>query len=92
MGRGKDRDAVAVIHKVAELNGTTSTFSLQDLSGADTLAPDDGDKIGNTTKAMDVVKAHIGKFDGNHVKPLFATRKLAYSTFLLIVLWGMYSY
>ena len=34
------------------------------------------------------LRRHLSTFDGNHVEPLFATRKLAVSTILLIVLWG----
>jgi hypothetical protein len=36
----------------------------------------------------ELVLKQLGVVDANHVKPLFATRKLAWSTGLLIVLWG----
>jgi hypothetical protein len=36
----------------------------------------------------ELVLKQLGVVDTNHVKPLFATRKLAWSTGLLIVLWG----
>ena len=35
-----------------------------------------------------VVLKQLGVVDANHVKPLFATRKLAWTTGLLIILWG----
>ena len=37
---------------------------------------------------MGAIQANLAKFKGARVKPLFATRKLAWSTGLLIFLWG----
>ncbi|KIK22073.1 hypothetical protein PISMIDRAFT_23818 [Pisolithus microcarpus 441] len=41
------------------------------------------------TSARAAALRKIRTLDMNHVKPLFATRKLAYSTCLLMVLWGL---
>ncbi|KDR66281.1 hypothetical protein GALMADRAFT_232637 [Galerina marginata CBS 339.88] len=78
MGKGRDEDAVEVIQRVAAHNGVTSTLSAEDLSRL-------GEHIGSSS----VIQRKLSVFDANHVKPLFATRKLAYSTSLLIVLWAL---
>jgi len=84
MGKGKDEHAVKVIHKIARYNGKISSLSLKDLQSVDKEF--DG-KAGSNGKRK-ALRRHLSIFDGNHVKPLFATRKLAVSTVLLIVLWG----
>lgn len=88
MGRGRDEKAVEVVHQVAAYNGTSSKLSLEDLRSLGDYGkaydPTNVQKPG----AVRVLKKKLEVFDGNHVKPLFATRKLAYSTTLLIILWG----
>ena len=44
--------------------------------------------VGRGGDFREVVLKKLGVVDANHVKPLFATRKFAWSTVLLIVLWG----
>ncbi|KIJ51587.1 hypothetical protein M422DRAFT_65129 [Sphaerobolus stellatus SS14] len=90
MGKGLDAEAVVVVHKVAERNGSKSSLNVEDLRNAENSNDKENDeRSGKPRNAKDVVTAHVGKFDGNHVKPLFATRKLAYSTTLLIILWAL---
>lgn len=89
MGKGKDEQAVEVVHKVAEYNGTTSSLSVEDLRQVDkefNQKPSNKGGVYGTSGA--VIRKHLSGFNGNHVKPLFATRKLAISTTLLIILWG----
>jgi hypothetical protein len=88
MGRGRDEQAVEVIHLLAEYNGTTSPLTLEHLQRAGIYA--EKEKIWQDTGAAAAVKRQLAKVSGNHVKALFATRKLAYSTSLLIVLWGAF--
>ncbi len=89
MGRGRDAEAVEVVHKVAAYNGKTSSLTIEMLTEAGYLVGNDpthGAEFGTSAKAAAMRK--IRGFSGSHVKPLFATRKLAYSTTLLIILWG----
>lgn len=93
MGRGRDEDAVSVIHKVAEYNGKTSSLKIEHLRAADEqFKPEKGivqdDKAILDTSARAAVLRKLRGFDANHVKALFATKKLAWSTSLLITLWG----
>lgn len=91
MGKGNDAQAVDVVHKVAKYNGKTSSLSLEDLQQVDKKFDEksDGDDVVAYDSTGQVLKRHLSALDGNHVKPLFATRKLAISTTLLIILWGI---
>lgn len=88
MGRGRDQDAVDVIHKVAEYNGVNSSLTLDQLQragqteGHENLGP-------NETSALASVKRSFSHFNFDHLKALFATRKLAWSTTLLIIIWSL---
>lgn len=88
MGRERDEDAVRVVHKVAAYNGTTSNLTLEMLQGVGKLAGEFDKHAGLDTSAMGAVRRKLSVFSGDHVRPLFATRKLARSTSLLIILWA----
>ncbi|KAF9529833.1 MFS general substrate transporter [Crepidotus variabilis] len=83
MGKGEDEKAVQVIHQVAQKNGVQSSLTLEKLAS---LGPVTEVK---KNRATGVVLEKLSVFDSNHVAPLFATRKLAWSTSLLIVLWAL---
>jgi hypothetical protein len=89
MGRGRDEQAVEIIHKVAAYNGKTSNLTLEDLRGAGKLVDaTSNDDVPMDTSMLAAVRRKIGMFSGSHVRPLFATRKMAWSTSILIILWG----
>ncbi|KAG6330636.1 hypothetical protein ID866_8451 [Astraeus odoratus] len=87
MGRGRDEEAVAVVHRVAAFNGKTSRLTVEHLKEAEELAGEGKEKMDVSARAA--VKRTLAIFDGSHVKPLFATRKLVYSTTILIILWAL---
>jgi len=94
MGRGRDQDAVVVVHEIARYNGVHSSLTVGELKDAEnidgtaaTSAGEGGHVEGNQVGS--IVRQHLSKFDSNHVYPLFATRKLALSTSLLIILWAL---
>lgn len=87
MGRGKDEEAVRVVHLVAAHNGKTSSLTLEHLLSAGQLVYRE-DVVTQNTSATAAVMRQLRKLNLDHVKALFATRKLAYSTSILIVLWG----
>lgn len=92
MGRGRDAEAVEVVHRVAEYNGRTSTLTLEMLQEAQRRYGKDGvavDEPAFDVSAKAAVFRKLQTFAGSHVKGLFATRRLAYSTTLLIIVWGM---
>lgn len=90
MGRGRDAEAVEVVHKVAAYNGKTSSLTLQMLQDAESVVTDEekGEKAVMDTSVKAAISRKLRSFSGDHVRTLFATRKLAYSTSLLIILWG----
>lgn len=86
MGRGRDEDAVAVVHAVAAYNGMQSSLTLEHLQAPGRYAPAGHGEM-KTGRAAQVRRA-LSAFRLEHVRALFATRKMAYSTSLLIAIWG----
>lgn len=79
MGRGKDEEAVRIVHEVARRNGKESSLTVEDLTRL-------GPPIrGNAT---DAVQRKLQKLDFGHVHALFATPRLALSTTLIIIVWA----
>ncbi|KAG8862219.1 hypothetical protein FRB96_001798 [Tulasnella sp. 330] len=88
MGRGRDAEAVEVVHKVAAFNGTTSNLTLEDLTRFDPVGGLVGES-GVDTSASAAIKRNTEKFKANHIKALFATTKMAWSTSLIIFMWAV---
>ncbi|KAI0641053.1 MFS general substrate transporter [Trametes meyenii] len=83
--RGRDADAVVVIHRLARFNGRTTDLAVDDLEAA-------ARAVCGTSQEADERKAVLSRssaFTVDHIKALFATPKLAWSTSLLIFLWGI---
>lgn len=81
MGRGRDADAVKVVHEVARRNGKASSLALADLQAFDREG-----HHGTDAKAR--LSRKLQKFNLTHVRALFATPKLAYSTSLIMLIWA----
>ncbi|CAL1712146.1 unnamed protein product [Somion occarium] len=88
MGRGRDEEAVEVVHKVAAYNGKVSKLTIEMLRGAGQVAGVEGEQAEMDTSAKAAALRKLRKFNAGHVKSLFARKKLAYSTSLLIILWA----
>ncbi|KAH9016901.1 MFS general substrate transporter [Lactarius pseudohatsudake] len=96
MGRGRDAEAVEVVHKVAGYNGKSSSLTLDMLRDAEGQFPPssgNGDPEKTQSPIMDAsalgaARRTLTSFGWDHVTPLFRTRKLAWSTSLLIIIWG----
>ncbi|KAG8944727.1 hypothetical protein FRC04_001580 [Tulasnella sp. 424] len=88
MGRGRDAEAVEVVHKVAAYNGKTSNLTLEDLTRFD-KEDITGEGKGLDSSAKAAVQRNVEKFSANHIKSLFRTRKLAISTSLIIIIWAL---
>jgi len=88
MGRGKDEEAVESVHYIANYNGKQSNLTLEDLRRAAAQAG-----AGNMeTSARAAALRTVERFRFEHVKALFATGRLAYSTTLIIILWGTHAH
>jgi len=88
IGKGKDAEAVAVIHKVAAYNGTTSSLTVDQLTSVGEFS----EKVPRDTseKKRKWSLSETSDYTLDHIKSLFRTRKIAFSTSLLISIWGMY--
>lgn len=85
MGKGDDAGAVAIVHEVARRNGKTSALTLEDLQACNALTSTPEIFVPATQQigASAAIKRNLQKLDASHVKALFATKKLAYSTCLM---------
>jgi MFS family permease len=89
MGKGRDADAVRIVHEVARRNGKTSPLTLSDLQACETLGSSTGTPSQVNTTASAAIKRNLQKIDASHVKALFATRKLAFSTSIITSVWAL---
>ena len=85
VGLGKDAEAVAVIQRIATFNGKECSLTVDDLQRAESEVV--GDVKAGDGKRRSVLSASSDYTIG-HVKALFKTKKLAWSTSLLIAIWG----
>ncbi|KAI8978705.1 MFS general substrate transporter [Trametes punicea] len=98
MGRGRDAEAVQVVHQVARFNGKESSLTLNmlqevDRAFAEKEKNDVADRANAKARKRTGIKASLVRtlktFSMEHVKGLFATRKLAFSTTILIIIWAL---
>ncbi|RPD76912.1 MFS general substrate transporter [Lentinus tigrinus ALCF2SS1-7] len=85
VGRGCDEDAVAVIQRIAKSNGRECRLTVDQLRAAGEAADMKDSEGGRRQKIL----SESSELSVKHVRALFATRKLAWSTSLLIALWGI---
>lgn len=88
---GQDANAVEVIHRIAKRNGRTSTLTVEDLHQAALPYLEGTEYHGDAVtkfSTWQLVKGSFSNIDGEHTKGLFATPRLAYSTSLIIFIYG----
>ena len=84
MGKGRDEEAVKIVHEVARRNGKTSSLTLEDLQACEGF----GDGSAVDTSANAVLKRRLQKLNLTHVRALFSTRRMAFSTAMIMTVWG----
>ncbi|KAK5057508.1 hypothetical protein LTR84_011508 [Exophiala bonariae] len=84
MGKGNDEEAVRIVHEVARRNGKTTTLTVEDLKACEVL----GNGRAQQTDASAAIKRKLQSLNLTHVRSLFATRKLALSTGLIMLIWA----
>ncbi|KAI1333583.1 membrane transporter [Xylariaceae sp. FL0016] len=82
MGKGLNEEAVQVVHEVARRNGKSSALTVEDLLACQ---PDGYEQRAG---AGDAVKRKLEALDLGHVRNLFASRRLGYSTGALMCVWA----
>lgn len=93
MGKGRDEEAVRIVHEVARRNGKQSTCKSfnspfrKSLTIIVTLM--DLEACGSqTTESAAILKRKLKKLNLTHVRALFANKKLAFSTSLMMLVWA----
>ncbi|KAH0489577.1 hypothetical protein TgHK011_010000 [Trichoderma gracile] len=84
MGKGRDEDAVRVVHEVARRNGKTSSLTIEDLKACEPEG-----YVAQTDLSTAVKRHLIEQIDTTHVKALFSTFKLGLSTGLIAAIWAL---
>lgn len=89
MSRGRDAEAVAVVHEVARRNGKTSDLTVEDLTQYNELAGtgDDGVREQQTSAAA-ALERSLEKINLTHVRSLFSTVRLGISTSMVTTIWA----
>ncbi|KAK6600767.1 MFS-type transporter PB1E7.08c 4 [Botrytis cinerea] len=79
MGKGRDEDAVKVVQEVARRNGKQSNLTVTLLQDCGTLPH---------INASATISRKLHQMDLSHVRALFATKKMALSTSLIMLVWA----
>lgn len=88
-GKGLDAEAVDVIQRLAAYNGRTCSLTVEQLVKVGEMAREkDGMPPVDEVQGKRKVLSQSSSYTVDHIKALFKTRKLAWSTSLLISLWG----
>lgn len=86
VGRGHDAEAVAVIQRLATYNGTSCSLTVEQLvTAGEAVTPKGADSSEGSKMKM---LTRTSNYTMDHIKALFETRKLAWSTSLLISIWS----
>lgn len=86
MGKGRNEEAVKVVHGVARRNGKTSTLTVEDLDECD---QDHEQRNRAGLSAAELLRIRLEKLSLQHVKALFDTPKRAWGTSLIILIWAL---
>ncbi|KAK3337180.1 major facilitator superfamily transporter [Cercophora scortea] len=88
MGKGRDQDAVGVVHQVARINGTTSTLALADLQACEPAGyVHEANNVTSTAKRT--LQRKLAEVSTDKIAALFATPRLALSTGLITAIWAL---
>ncbi|KAL4070230.1 major facilitator superfamily domain-containing protein [Scleroderma yunnanense] len=85
-GVGKDAESVDVIRKLAEYNGQPCPLTVEELEAPGKIR---GFASSRGSGGRRRILSENSGFAINHIKALFATPKMAWSTSLLIAIWGI---
>ncbi|KAI0877177.1 major facilitator superfamily domain-containing protein [Hypoxylon argillaceum] len=83
MGKGKDEEAVRIVHEVARRNNTESWLTIEHLRACE---PEGYEQ---RITASDAVRRKLETVNLTHIRALFATKKLGYSTGALMLVWAL---
>lgn len=88
LAKGNNVKAAAVVERIANSNGYESTLSVEDLEAVDQMKFEGlGEPVVASRNLL--LREKIAKYNFSHLRACFKTRKLAYSSTLVILLWGI---
>jgi MFS family permease len=82
IGKGRDEDAVRIVHEVARRNEKTSSLSIEDLRACEP------EGYVAQTDAIAAVKRRLDQVNLDRVKVLFHSKKLGISTGMIMTVWA----
>ncbi|KAJ6618206.1 major facilitator superfamily domain-containing protein [Mycena sp. CBHHK59/15] len=87
---GRDQEAVDVVHRIAKKNKKVSTLTVQDLYDAagPYIDPESSDVPVTRFSTWGLIRNSLDDLSGENVKGLFCTPRLAYSSSLIIFIYG----
>ncbi|GLB44762.1 putative major facilitator superfamily protein [Lyophyllum shimeji] len=83
VAKGRDEEAIAVLRHIAARNGKTISLTLEQFSAVE------GGKQYVPKSTFETIKGAFSSFSLSHVRPLFASRRLAVNSSITILLWGL---
>lgn len=83
MGKGRDEEAVRIVHEVARRNGKTTNLTIDDLKACEP------EGYVARTDASEAVRRYLQKLDLSHIRVLFSSRRLGLSTGLIMIVWAL---
>lgn len=89
IGQGRYQEAIDVLNDVAQYNGTTQPLTVEDLLQVERDYANAGHPAAvNRPTAWQRTIAQFRPGGFRHIRALFATKKVAYSTTLILFVWG----
>ncbi|KAK0617953.1 major facilitator superfamily transporter [Bombardia bombarda] len=88
MGKGRDEEAVRVVHEVAKRNGAACELTLGDLRACEPEGYVPPQAAGKKQYVSSTLRRRLEKVSLERVRALFATRRLALSTGLIMLVWA----
>jgi len=84
---GRYEEAIEVLNAISKYNGgpERQSLSVDDLRNAEQVSGETRERNAHMKRAF----AHLGPQGWKNIRSLWSTRKLAWSFFLIMVLWGM---
>ncbi|PGH00727.1 hypothetical protein GX51_05608 [Blastomyces parvus] len=87
LSRGRQEEAVATVHAIAYKNGAKTWLTndiLNEIGGHPAEVAPDQQKLSNA----EIVRRQLSKFSAQQIAPLFATKRMGFTTVLLWFCWG----
>ncbi|CAK7913230.1 hypothetical protein CAAN1_20S02080 [[Candida] anglica] len=93
LAKGNNAKAVEIVHRIAKINGKTSTLTVEQLEEIDDKNLDGVKSVEEGKSGLfagnQLVQQRLEKYNLSHIKDCFGSRKLAISSGLVIFAWGI---